>query len=64
MKHYTFGLIAIGLFLATQLVDAAFESPPRQDIDGKISWIFDYEDGKAESSRTGKPMFVVFRCER
>jgi len=33
-------------------------------IEVKIDWVYDYEKGKQLSEETGKPMFVVFRCER
>ena len=42
----------------------AAEAPAAQPIDGKIKWVYDYEQGKRLSQQTGKPMFVVFRCER
>ena len=38
--------------------------PDAQEIDGKINWIYDYEAAKRVSESSGKPMFVVFRCER
>ena len=41
----------------------ADEIPP-QPVDGKIVWIYRYADGKELARETGKPMFVVFRCER
>jgi hypothetical protein len=28
-----------------------------------FGWQRDYEAGKAEARRTGKPIFLVFRCE-
>ncbi|MCH7725637.1 MAG: hypothetical protein IH991_04025 [Planctomycetes bacterium] len=43
---------------------SAVEKPKPLPIDGKIKWVFDYEQGKRLSRATGKPMFVVFRCER
>ncbi len=42
----------------------AFEKPEAAKVDGKIDWVYDYEQGKSLSRETGKPMFVVFRCER
>jgi hypothetical protein len=30
----------------------------------KFGWYSDYAAAKAEAKRTGKPMLVVFRCER
>jgi hypothetical protein len=38
--------------------------PAMQKIDGTITWVYDYEKGQRISKETGKPMFVVFRCER
>ena len=43
---------------------AGIPKPDAQVIDGMISWIYDYEQAKSKSEATGKPMFVVFRCER
>ena len=51
----------IALSAATAL---ALEKPEPQPVDGKIKWIYGYEEGKRLSRETGKPMFVVFRCER
>lgn len=43
----------------------AWSQKPEPDrISGKIRWVFDYEQAKQLSQDTGKPMFVVFRCER
>ena len=42
----------------------AREDPEPQPVGGKLKWVFDYEEGKRLSRETGKPMFVVFRCER
>ena len=33
-------------------------------ITGKIEWVYSYTDGQQLARKTGKPMFVVFRCER
>ena len=41
----------------------ADEIPP-QPVDGKIVWLYRYADGQELARETGKPMFVVFRCER
>jgi len=43
---------------------AQTEKPAAQKLDGLISWVYDYEQGRRLAKRTGKPMFVVFRCER
>jgi len=33
-------------------------------VEGKVKWIYDYAEGKELARSNGKPMFVVFRCER
>jgi len=33
-------------------------------VTGKIEWVYSYAEGKKLARETGKPMFVVFRCER
>lgn len=50
------------LLAATQ--PALAQKPAPQKLDGTIEWVYDYEQGKLLSDTTGKPMFVVFRCER
>jgi hypothetical protein len=45
-------------------IAVAVSPPEPQPIDGKINWVFDYQEGQRLSNETGKPMFVVFRCER
>jgi hypothetical protein len=37
---------------------------PPKPVDGSIEWVYSYEDGKRKARDSGKPMFVVFRCER
>ena len=64
------GLVAAALFLITlsanavEAQTAAAEKPEMQPVDGLIKWVYDYEEGKRISRETGKPMFVVIRCER
>jgi hypothetical protein len=36
---------------------------PPKEIPGKISWVYSYEEGRKLGQKTGKPLFVVFRCE-
>lgn len=53
------------LFLAaTVQTTVAQQKPEATPVDGKIKWVYDYEEGKRLSQSQGKPMFVVFRCER
>lgn len=55
----TFVIASSGLDIA-----AAADAPEPQPLDGKINWVFDYQEGQWLSKESGKPMFVVFRCER
>jgi hypothetical protein len=32
-------------------------------LTAKYGWLTDYDAAKAEARRTGKPIFLVFRCE-
>ncbi len=43
---------------------AAQQRPESEEVTGKISWVYDYEEGRRISRQQDKPMFVVFRCER
>ena len=45
-------------------VALAIDRPKAKPIGGLIKWVYDYEQGKRVSRTSGKPMFVVFRCER
>lgn len=42
----------------------AQDKPTPTVVTGDIDWVFDLESGQALSQETGKPMFIVFRCER
>lgn len=62
-----FRWFAAALMIGASLSPAiglAVEVPKTQPVDGKIKWVYDYDEGKRQSKETGKPMFVVFRCER
>lgn len=50
---------ACAVFLTTTSASAA---PPKPDP-AKFGWFTDYNAAKAEAKRTGKPIFLVFRCE-
>lgn len=68
MKHYYW----LGVLLAASVAvlfcmaqtAGAQDAPPATEVEGNIEWVFDYEEGKKLSEETGRPMFVVFRCER
>ena len=50
---------ACAVFLTTA---SAQPAPPKPDP-AKFGWFTDYSAAKAEAKRTGKPIFLVFRCE-
>ena len=33
-------------------------------VTGNIQWVYTYAEGQKLARQTGKPLFVVFRCER
>jgi hypothetical protein len=40
------------------------EAIPPTPVEGKVQWVYDYDQAKAEARRSGRPLFIVFRCER
>ena len=50
--------------LATTSAPLLAEKIPAQKVGGRIDWVYDYQRGRSLAKQTGKPMFVVFRCER
>ena len=59
--------IFVGLLMTTSalMVSAKeIEKPESVEVSGKIDWVYDYQKGMKLSESTGRPMFVVFRCER
>ena len=43
---------------------AAAEAIKPVPVIGNIQWIYSYEEGQKIARESGKPIFVVFRCER
>jgi hypothetical protein len=65
MRNPSWLLGPLSLLAAAALAappDAA-EVPPKP-VDGKITWVHDYEEARKQARQNGKPLFVVFRCER
>ncbi|MBO09265.1 MAG: hypothetical protein CMJ68_00705 [Planctomycetaceae bacterium] len=56
--------LVTAVLLATTPAPSMAQKPAVQKIDGLVNWVYDYEQGRQLAKRTGKPMFVVFRCER
>jgi hypothetical protein len=54
-------LMALMFVGGTALGAVVIEPVP---VTGKIEWVYSYAEGKKVARETGKPMFVVFRCER
>jgi hypothetical protein len=52
-------VLAAALLLLTA---ASASAQPGRGAD-KFGWYADYAAARAEARRTGKPMFLVFRCE-
>jgi|GEM_PF-4644308 len=58
-------VLASFLFVGIQSLHAeAIPKPAATPVEGNINWVYDYAEGQKLSKKTGKPMFVVFRCER
>ena len=62
MTRYLKHAIAVLMLVASSSLLA--EKPEAVPVIGKINWVYDYDEGKRLSRESGKPMFVVFRCER
>jgi hypothetical protein len=61
-------LACIAVFLSCQIFSSGLiysqEKPAPSEVSGDIEWVFDIAEGQNISQETGKPMFIVFRCER
>jgi hypothetical protein len=55
-------VVVLAVLVAASGVSA--EPIPPQKVDGKINWVYGYAEGQRLARETGKPLFVVFRCER
>jgi hypothetical protein len=56
MSRFLAGLV---LLAAPGLASAQ----PRKLDPAKFGWLNDYAEARAEARRTGKPIFLIFRCE-
>jgi hypothetical protein len=56
MKFWPAALVALGL--------SACAVPARAADDKGATWITDYDKARAAARASGKPIFLVFRCER
>jgi hypothetical protein len=51
-------------FAISALTCSAAVQIARTPVSGKIEWVYSYAEGQQLARKTGKPIFVVFRCER
>lgn len=67
-SELTYRRIVTGFVLATTLLCGhaarAADTIAPQAVDGKIKWVYSLAEARREARAGGKPMFVVFRCER
>lgn len=57
-------------WIAGGVLGAALLALPTTAVDGqpakpgkKANWLTSYEEGRAAAKQSGKPLFVVFRCQ-
>lgn len=53
--------VVIGTFAAL-LTAAGFRVWAQEGLESELSWHTDYQEALAEAKRTGKPLFLEFRC--
>jgi hypothetical protein len=63
MKSSIASLVTVSTMLLAPLPTPAQTVPPKP-VESKIRWVYTYAEGKKLGKETGKPLFVVFRCER
>jgi hypothetical protein len=63
MRSLFFGICLIAFWVPSVSAEA-IPKPATNPVSGKIDWVYDYAEGQQQSKASGKPMFVVFRCER
>ncbi len=63
-RHVSLLAIVVAASFFWPAASSAIDKPPTVEVDGNIKWVYDYDEAKLRSQASGKPMFVVFRCER
>ncbi|MFK7820038.1 MAG: hypothetical protein AB8G99_15045 [Planctomycetaceae bacterium] len=59
MKHAL--LCSIGILLTFCLSDGAAAEETRKVEAGRVSWLRNLEEAKQQSTRTGKPILILFQ---
>ena len=63
VRKFLLGAICAAVAILTSVAaDVTVIAPV--PVTGKIQWVYSYAEGQELARKTGKPMFVVFRCER
>ena len=60
LQKHLFQLLLLESAMVISTGLRAAEIPP-VEVNGKIRWVYDYEQGKQLARQNGKPMFVFFR---
>jgi hypothetical protein len=61
-RSVTLPLTALTLFLAGTFAGSNHKAPAPEDQE-KPHWLTDYDQARKLTHASGKPIFVVFRCE-
>ena len=64
MHYLSTAILALVVGVSAAFSADVHEKPAPTPVAGTLDWIYDYATGQALSRSTGRPMFVVFRCER
>jgi hypothetical protein len=59
MRKWSVAVLALG---AVTLAEAT-AAPPLSPVANNQGWFTSYEAARAAARQSGKPLFVVFRCE-
>lgn len=60
---WTVALVAAATFLAAVAPAVAVANAAAPQPAARYGWHTDYAAARAEAKKTGKPIFLVFRCE-
>jgi hypothetical protein len=53
-------VVLLGLYIVADVPARGADSPKKN---APSRWLGDWEEGRREARASGKPIFVVFRCE-
>lgn len=69
MKHFLQRAFLCSLFIALGILFTVARATGATVIEpvpvtGKIQWVYSYAEGQKLARESGKPLLVIFRCER